>query len=469
MRLLLFLVFIMITSLPATYSHAANRALLIGVGKYQMKGADLPGIGKDIEMMRKVALTLGYGANEIKILLDEEATLKNINNSIDSWLIRGVGKDDHVLFYFSGHGTQIYDKNNDEEDNADEVLVTHDAALGVNTLNNVFVDDMFNDMLEKIPSKNVFIFIDACHSGTATRSLPTNKGLYPKYFEYPGMPRTTRSVNFASKSIQSNVPSGYSALSAAQDNQRAQASNIGSFFTLGVSESIMKASKQGRSITMLALHDKTTDYISSKMPDPKLVHKPALVGGTENNQMNLFVSKKAKPQPPKKVTWASEIKKLTDKAAYPVTVRTNGKSFKVGDPLVITCTVRKSGYVNVVTMQPGDTAPTILFPNKFHPDNYVKAGKSVSIPASGDTFALTAAPPSGKALIAAFVTPFKVNFYKQGYGDGVFKIMSPSSTRGFVVTAAPEKPEPQQQTPTPEPEKPKPPKYGAGIVYVKIK
>jgi len=450
----------MLLAVPMAYS--ANRALLIGVGKYQLKGADLPGIGKDIEMMRKVALTLGYDKKEIKILLDEKATLKNIRGAINEWLIRGVGEDDNVFFYFSGHGSQIYDKSKDEADKADEVLVTHDAAIGVNTLKNVLVDDMFNEMLEKIPSKNVFILIDACHSGTATRGISSSKGVYPKYLTYPGMPSTSRSVNFTAKSIESAASKNYSALSAAQDNQRAQASNVGSFFTRGVSESILKASKQGRKINMLTLHNETTKYISNQMPDPTLVHKPALVGSTAINSKNLFVEKKAAPQPSPQKKWSDTIVEIAGQASYSIRVKTNGKSYKVGEPLVISCFFKQSGYVNVVTMQPGDTVPTVLFPNEFHPENWVKAGQSVSIPDPDDSFKLTAAPPSGKALIAAFISPFNVNFYKQGYGDGVFKMMSSSSTRGFVVQVAP-------AAPAPEPVEPKPQKYGAGITYVKIR
>lgn len=475
MRFIVF-TFVIISLLFSTPSaQAANRALLVGIGDYQIKGADLPGIDKDVNMVRDVALKLGYKKDDIKVLLNKDATLKNIQNAINTWLIQGVTENDQVLFYFSGHGSQIFDKNKDEADRADEVLVTHDSSLGARTLNNVLVDDMFNEMLEKIPSENIFILIDACHSGTATRSISSNVGVTPKFLEYPGMPRTTRSVNFASKSIQNLNEGYYSALSAAQDNQRAQASSQGSFFTLGVSESIQRVSKKQRTITMLALHDQVTDFIATQMPDPKLVHRPALVGGLASNQKNLFISKDTKPQRPQKKKWAEDLLEIKDKAAFVFTPRTNGYNFKVGEQLVITCSIKKSGYVNIITMQPGDEVPTVLFPNKFHKDNWVEAGKTLAIPGPGDTFALAAAPPTGKALVAAFISPFKVNFYEQGYGEGAFKMMSRTSTRGFVVTAAstpeqvkPDPPTPEPAQPAPQPVEPKPREYGAGIVFVRI-
>ncbi|WP_319581697.1 caspase family protein [uncultured Pseudodesulfovibrio sp.] len=458
-RLIPFLVLflLILSTIPAA---AADKALLIGIGKYRMKGIDLPGIDKDIETMHKVALTLGYKPENIKILTDEQATLKNIRTAVDQWLIADVGPEDRALFYFSGHGSQIYDTDKDESDNADEVLVCNDVSLGVNTLNNVLVDDMFRDMLKKMRSSNVFILIDACHSGTATRAMTAkHEGIVPKFLEYPGMPRTTRAVSLLDKSMDTAEPLNYSALSAAQDNQRAQASTKGSFFTLGIQKAVESASKD-RSLDMTTLYNETTRYISDAVPEPAMVYSPALVGDAAHNEKNLFVPKALKAE-----DWITQIRKIAGHAAYDVKVRTNGTVFRVGEPLNISCTPETDGYLNVVTIQPGDKAPTILFPNKFHQDNHVEAGRTVSIPGPTDTFELTASPPVGKALVAIFHSPFPVNFYRQGYGDGAFRTMDQGSTRGFVVIQAKEKPEPE----TPQQPKPESKPYGAGILLLKIK
>ena len=458
-RLLLFFVFFLLI-LSATPATAADKALLIGIGKYRMKGIDLPGIDKDVETMRKVALTLGYKPENIKVLMDEQATLKNIEAAVDEWLIAGVGPDDRALFYFSGHGSQIYDTDKDESDNADEVLVCNDVALGVNTLKNVLVDDMFGDMLKRMRSSNVFILIDACHSGTATRGMVTkHQGIVPKFLEYPGMPKASRSLSLFDKSMKTEEPVNYSALSAAQDNQRAQASTEGSFFTLGIQKAVDAAVKDRR-LDMSMLYAETTRYISDVVPEPAMVYSPALVGDADHNQKNLFIPKAAEAE-----DWITQIRKIAGHASYDVKVRTNGTVFRIGEPLSISCTPKADGYLNVVTIQPGDQAPTILFPNRFHPENMVKAGQTVTIPGDKDSFELTAAPPAGKALIAVFHSPFPVNFYRQGYGDGAFRTMVQESTRGFIVVNAPTKPEPEEvQPPKPE-DKP----YGAGILLLKIK
>lgn len=475
---LLFIALALLTMVMATPSHAANRALLIGIGKYKMRGIDLPGIDKDVNMMREVALTLGYKPNEIKVLLDEEATLENIRSTIDQWLVRGVGKDDHVLFYYSGHGTQIHDKDKDEADKADEVLVSHDAALGINTLDNVFVDDMFNDMLAKIDSKNIFILIDACHSGTATRGVGGFSDVKPKYLQYPGMPQTSRSSSLMDKSISTSGDMNYAALSAAQDNQRAQASRKGSYFTRGIKDSVDRAKKENRPIDMIALHGDATDYIIDHMPEPSLVHSPHLVGDLSINGKDMFIPKakpkpqkqqkkaKKKPAPKPQKTWTAEIKDIVKNAGSRLFVKTNGKTFRTGESLKISCSFKEDGYVNVVTIMPGQANPTVLFPNEFHQENMVKAGQTVSIPALDDEFELVTGPPYGKAIVAVFHSKFPSNFYRQGYGEDVFKTMSPASTRGFFVKKAQPKPEAKAE---PAPAKFDIGDYGAGMVVLKLR
>ncbi len=61
-------------------------------------------------------------------------------------------------------------------------------------------------------------------------------------------------------------------------------------------------------------------------------------------------------------------------------IEMNQSSFNVGDKLVITCDVKKDGYLNILNVSPGDEKATVLFPNRIHKENQVKAGTSVTIP-----------------------------------------------------------------------------------------
>ena len=65
---------------------------------------------------------------------------------------------DKLVIYFIGHGTQIRDKNNDEQDGKDECLVFKDALV---------VDDDIADIVTKNKQcKRLTLMADCCHSGT---------------------------------------------------------------------------------------------------------------------------------------------------------------------------------------------------------------------------------------------------------------------------------------------------------------
>jgi hypothetical protein len=184
----------------STQSMAEDRALLIGVGKFVDSRLDLPGIDLDINIMKDVTSLLGFKDDQVKVLQDFDATLGNVKNTMKTWLHDGVSSNDRVLIYFSGHGSQVPDDNGDESDGADEVLVMNDVKVvqsgGVVTLKNVLRDDVLHSVLKAIPSKNVLVFIDSCHSGSITKSLSlsprpfgSDVKFYSKYFYYKGMPK----------------------------------------------------------------------------------------------------------------------------------------------------------------------------------------------------------------------------------------------------------------------------------------
>lgn len=158
---------------------AADRALLIGIGTY----ASLPekmfleGPKNDVPLIEKLLRKKqGYAADSIRILLDKDATRAAMLASIDEWLIAGTKPGDRVYLYFSGHGLQVKDVSGDEEDGLDEALSTYDIAAGDGDWTNVILDDEIDAMLEKLKDRAVSIVIDACHSGTISRSLSAEVG-----------------------------------------------------------------------------------------------------------------------------------------------------------------------------------------------------------------------------------------------------------------------------------------------------
>lgn len=428
----LILICLLLSAWPA---FAENRALIIGVGKYQVESNNLPGIDKDVEMARKIAQAIGFKPQQIKVVMDEQATLKNIGDSVNDWLIEGTTKNDRVFFYYSGHGAQIPDTGHDEDDKADEVLVPYDTKIKNRTLENVFLDDAFGKMLAKIPAKESFVFIDACHSGTSTKSI-ADADRKAKVFIYPGMPRLAGKPFAVQPRRRAITRERFASLSACRDEEQALATKEGSLFTRALYDAIVNS--QGKSVTLKLLKKSTTDfiasYISASSISPDKTHHPMLAGSKKLQSKSILVSEAA-PSSTKPSLW-DKIMLLTEKADYEVPIRTNQSQFKEGELLKVLLNMPHDGYVNVVNLSPGDKKLTVLFPNGYHEENFFKAGTRVTIPDKSDRFSLPASPPFGKNLIAVFVTPEKINSYHKGIGNSEipFKLMSDETTEEFEDT-----------------------------------
>ena len=418
---------------------AEDRALLVGVGKYRNRKDNLPGIGKDIAAMSEAAELLGFPASGIMTVRDERATLAGLKKAIEDWLVSGVSPRDRVLFYFSGHGSRVRDREGDEADGLDEVLVTHDFGLTSGRVVRGLVDDEFGRLISRIPAKRIFLFIDACHSGTSAR---TYGRLYYRFLHYPDVPRGRMRGGFAPGLTRGG--SDFVMLGAARDNESAVGNELGGYFTRGVAAGIRAAALSKTKLTIRELRKTAEAYIRDNLiQHPKLVHHPGLDGNMKLAEADLFDKTAAVPQtvqeePPAPTPaepqglW-SRMERLVGDASYRVQVRANQTRLKIGDSLVISFRVSGPGYVNAFHVNKGDERATVLFPNKHHQDNHVKAGRTVVIPAPGDGFALEARPPSGESLILVLHTASMFNAYQDGVGAaGPFKTMPARSFRGFT-------------------------------------
>lgn len=450
-----FIIWIMFWVMSPPMAGAEDRALLIGVGKYQKANANLPGIEKDISSMKKVASLLGF--KKVKVLMDGQAGAENIKKSMQQWLVNGATRNDRVLFYFSGHGSFVPDKNKDEtQDHVDEVLLAHDAKVSGGGLTGVLLDDDFSRLLSQIKARVVMVFIDACHSGTATKGLlfkgmtleetTGQPDLFHKFFYYPGMPLKMTTGVFAVEK-KAGAELNFISLSAARDDEKAIATKQGSLFTRAILDSVKRAGAAGRKLTMNGLLAESEKFIGSTVSSPSKMHHPQLYGNVKKYaDMNLFKTpggdKRTSMPVEQKDSW-SELENITSGAKYKVEVSSNQDRYKVGDRLTITCKSPMAGYINVLTVSEGEKDVTVLFPNKHHPDNRVAAGAEINIPALSDSFLLRANPPRGKNMVVVLHTTREINAYRDGYdgNNNLFKIFSDKSLfsykgmRGFKVEA----------------------------------
>ncbi len=148
----------------------AKKALLTGINDYKYV-TKLRGCVNDVRNMTDVLTNLySFKPNEIRTLVDESVTRDNLVNRLD-WLIDGAVPGDLLYFHFSGHGSQVLDRDGDElNDNMDEILCLYD--MDFRDPNSYLLDDDFSEFIDRLP-KGVFltVCIDSCHSGTATRDL----------------------------------------------------------------------------------------------------------------------------------------------------------------------------------------------------------------------------------------------------------------------------------------------------------
>lgn len=159
----------------------AKRAVLIGINKYQVPGADLQGCVNDVKNLSGALTTYyGFAAKDITTLTDAQATKKAMERAIKK-LIRSGKKGDTLLLHYSGHGSNVPDDNGDEADHRDEILCPTDLDW-----KDPFRDDWLRKTLGKLRSGvNLTVIMDCCHSGTITRVMNPDAPRKQRYLPCP--------------------------------------------------------------------------------------------------------------------------------------------------------------------------------------------------------------------------------------------------------------------------------------------
>jgi hypothetical protein len=107
----------------------ARKALLVGINDYQSV-SDLRGCVNDVLDMHFTLRSLfGFETPEIRVLTDSRATKDYIVQRL-KWLVDGAQAGDFLVFHFSGHGSQIRDRDHDElEDQLDELICPYNRDM----------------------------------------------------------------------------------------------------------------------------------------------------------------------------------------------------------------------------------------------------------------------------------------------------------------------------------------------------
>jgi hypothetical protein len=148
----------------------ARRALLVGINNYQSI-SDLNGCLNDVTNMRDILKSLlGFTNNDIRVLTENRATKANILARL-KWLVTGAKPGDYLVFHFSGHGSQIRNRDQNDElgDALDELICPYDMNWNTGAY---ITDDDLNKVFTNLPKGVLLeVYLDCCHSGTGLRVI----------------------------------------------------------------------------------------------------------------------------------------------------------------------------------------------------------------------------------------------------------------------------------------------------------
>lgn len=389
-------------------AYAISKALIVGVGKYKNPDNNLPGIDLDVDMAQQIAQRLGVNSKNIQFLRDESASIQGMRNGL-KWLSQDVSENDRVMIYVSSHGSYVPDKNGDEKDGVDETLYLYDGH---------FIDDELYQALHKIPSKNMVVIVDACHSGTGTRAFEANafNVTNGKVKAIAGLGAKTTdnqvAVSYDTKSVSDDSEKpNYISMGAAQDNQQSVATERGSIFTLALLEVLEYARNKNKNASWQEIFNQTKQKVMATGQgfypnldgNPQLANYPALVPPTVNAT--------TVPVNSQQPIWSSLLQLAKSGIKFELSAP---HKLKLQDKLQITINPPIDGYLNIISIGPEDNA-TLLFPNQYEQNNLIKKGKIVF--PSPSSFVIRAVPPKGKLLVAAFVTKQPINLLNYGLGN----------------------------------------------------
>jgi hypothetical protein len=250
----------------------AKRAVLIGVNRYRIPGADLRGCVNDVKNLQAALIRhYGFAKSDIVTLLDLAAGKKAMEAAIRT-LVRGGRRGDVLLVHFSGHGSNVPDDNGDEAEGRDEILCPSDLDW-----KNPFRDDWLRKTFDGLGAGvSLTVIADCCHSGTITRAVqPPDAPVIERYLPSPwdlvavesgralrgtmrgGLRQSARAARKARDVVVVEVPEVL--ITGCRDTQTSADAMIGGRFNGALTYHLVAALTEAKgALTYRELHDATT-------------------------------------------------------------------------------------------------------------------------------------------------------------------------------------------------------------------
>ena len=134
-------------------------AFIVGIGEYSETARlePLPYAMTDVEAVKKMFMeSWAVPEGNIITLLNQEATMDKIKETITKDLAEKVDENDTIFIYYNGYGQYNFpDFNGDETGGSDECIVPYDCEA--NFPKTYITDDKFTKWIEKIKGNIVMI------------------------------------------------------------------------------------------------------------------------------------------------------------------------------------------------------------------------------------------------------------------------------------------------------------------------
>jgi hypothetical protein len=157
---------------PVVRPSKPNRyAVVVGIEQYRTKLPKADFAARDAQTMKDyLTKTMGFSDENVALLVNENATGRDLEKYIEHWLPNRVEKDGTVFVYYSGHGAP-------NPKTGDAYLVPYDGDPAFVDATGYPLKRLYEN-LGKLPAKEVVVLLDSCFSGAGGRSV-IGKGMRP--------------------------------------------------------------------------------------------------------------------------------------------------------------------------------------------------------------------------------------------------------------------------------------------------
>lgn len=236
----------------------------------------LAGCINDADAMQRLAAGKGF---QTRRLVDEEATADQVIAAISD--AAGTLRSGDMFFItYSGHGSQVSDANDDEEDGQDETWCLWDRML---------LDDELNQLWTQFqPGVRILMLSDSCHSGTVAklikeRELAKSPQLRAMFKPASVVPVTRMAV---SRSRATPPPAAGAAPPSVQPKPSAEAQRIPPAKPGEVTFRWLDPSARQRSIERNGGLYGTVQRLVGRGVDDEIQASVILISGCQDNQLS---------------------------------------------------------------------------------------------------------------------------------------------------------------------------------------